>query len=352
LGIPRKRRKSWAVGIVAGVWASTALAVLALTWIHPSALTSVSLTVSEFSFNTNSGVLLSDAYEEQLLISGIAALDVSGADVKMSIDDRPAVTVGSIKLSGDPSFSCSFYHVRSSRPELSGLSRVTISLPPVSVPGSFSIKSHGSITGRITSQPRTAAGASSRFGCTQALLNGEAFQHVDGEFSTEGGDSADFRSAPDVRIDFRGAMPAHFVDTQIPIFDEIRFSTVRPGLSTEEKTTLLPPPSGLKNEVLFEQTNYTVSLNDGDLLVIDPASTYYLKKFSVEKEGITLGLGGEVKHLGTGPGSSALHDQMPSVLDRLDTKKKIFGLVPALAALIFGILDKMGVPARKWGVPK
>lgn len=334
--------------IVIAVWVFTALTVWVLVSIHPPASVDVSLTVGEFSFSTGPGLILNDAYEEQLLISGIAALDISGEDLRVSVDDRNEASVSRVAVRGDPSFSCSFYHVRSTRPELKGPSRVTLALPPRSKPGSFSFKSHGAIAVHVTSQPASESGQPSHFGCTQAIVDGVTVQHIDGRFPAEGGSVAEVVSSSDVRIDFRGAVPADFVDTQIPILQDLRFSTVRPGPDAEEKTTLLPPPPGLDNEVVFEGAE-PIRLNEGDLLVIEPErnSPFYLKRFGLLQEGIRLSLGGTARDLRIGPGSASLQSRKPSLLDALDTKARVFALVPALAALVFEILDRMGRQARQ-----
>jgi hypothetical protein len=331
--------------MIAGIWASTALLVFALTRFHPSTLTTVSLTVSEFSFNTNAGRILSDSYAEQLIVTGITELQIRGNTLRIAVDDRAPTSEGSLKLAGDPSFSCAFYHVRSARPELVGPSRVSLVWTRGSDPGSLSLKSHGAINGHITSQPATNV-LRSGFSCTQSLLNGSAVRHVDGQFSESGGDSISFAGSSDVKMDFRGAPALSTGDTQIPVVGQIRLSSVQPGVSAEEKTTLLAPPQGETNEVVFDDTRQKLALSDADLLVIDPDANYYLKSFKVN-EGITLRLGGSVEDLKVGPGSAALPSRMPSVLDRLDTQKRILGLVPALAALIVGLLEKMKVFPEK-----
>ncbi|MBZ5616997.1 MAG: hypothetical protein LAO23_23615 [Acidobacteriia bacterium] len=346
MSTPKKKRvRKWIVWTVASIWVSTALIVFALTHLHPSTLTNASLTVREFSFDTTSGRVLSPANEDQLLIAGIAQLKIEGSQVKLSSDDEPPVQGNAFSLVGDPSASCTFYHVRSSGLELSGLSRITLARPSTSQVGSFTVKSHGPLTGNVASQP-SLPGQTSGFSCTHALIKGVAAQHIDGTFSDKGGDSALFISSSDVRIDFRGATPPNFSDTQLPVLAELRFSTVEPGSSLEEKTTLLRPPAGENNEVSFEECSSTINLNSADVLVIDPSPNFYLREFKV-KDGITLSLHGTVKDVRVGAGSADLKSRMPSLLDHLDNEKRIFGLVPAIAALIVGALERMGVLPSK-----
>jgi hypothetical protein len=49
----------------------------------------------------------------------------------------------------------------------------------------------------------------------------------------------------------------------LPILKEIRFSRIDPHTS-EEKTVLLKPPVGYKNEVSFEKLNKSVTINDAE----------------------------------------------------------------------------------------
>lgn len=309
------------------------------TRIHPAAVVNITLNVSKFSFRTDAQGILSPSNEKQLLVSGTGSLQLQLSGVRgVSFNGSP-LQVSSLGIQGEPSAACSFYQVRSSGVELAGPSLVTLEAPRAGR-SAFTLKTHGGLSGNLTSRP-SEQGLSPGFDCTRVHVNEGPLGDVEGSFSPLGGDSAFLAADSDVRFDFVFSGDPEIGDTQIPVFEEIRFSEIEPG-SSEEKTVLLQG----KNEVAFEQLDKKVTLDDADLLVVVPKSDFYLRRFSV-KDGIHLSLHGVARDVLVGAGVNALENRMPSLFDHLDNEKRFYGVIPALVALIVGILDKMGILEKK-----
>jgi hypothetical protein len=96
------------------------------------------------------------------------------------------------------------------------------------------------------------------------------------------------------------------------------------------------------NQIFFASTSKSVNLDDADLFIVQPRPGFYIKTVSVE-DGIQLTLEGSLQDAQKGPGTNDLKTVMPSMLDRLLNEKGAFALVPSLAALIIGVLERMGV---------
>ncbi len=319
---------------------STALLIFILSQIHQHTLVSVSLVVRQFSFKTNAKEILSRTNEQQLVISGLSSLEIhSRQPLNVTANNRSLTKVDYLKLLGRSLASCSFDNVSStgltitSRPSL-------ITLFWVEQNNSFGVSFHGSVAGTLTSQP--GAG----FGCRNVDMEGNPIESLDVELSHPGGDSMDFTTTTDARLDFRN-IEASPGDSQIPISETLRLSYIEPASgSTEEKTVLLTPPSGETNRIHFANTGKEIILENGDLLVIVPDNNFYLRQFRVDG-GIVLSLDGVVKEIRVGAGTNNLRSEMPSVLDDLDAKSRILGVVPSIVALLFAILEKIKVlPAK------
>ena len=340
----QKTFRAWIAWTIGGIWAGTALAVLIATRIHPSTIANVSLSVKEVSFRTDASRMLGPCNEEQLLVSGLDRLDMQlNYPQTFRISGVPT-QAASLEIEGESSASCSFYQVRSNALELRGPSVVTLGSPVTGAERSFSLKVHGSLTGNLTTRPGEH-GLKPGFTCTRVQVNGAPAGDVEGSFSAEWGDTIFITTSSDARFDFTLAANSEIGDTQIPILDELRFSTIDP-VTSEEKTVLLKPPSGYKNEVSFEKVDKKVTLADADLLIVAPKRDFYLRQFRVF-DGIQLSLHGVVRDVRAGAGAGDLETRMPSFFDHLDNKKRIYGAIPALAALILGVLEKMGGLAKK-----
>lgn len=334
-----RRRRRWVIRTVIGVWIGSALLILILSRIHPPTLVSVYLVVRQLSFKTNAKEILSQTNERHLVISGISSLEIrSRQALNVTREEHVLTKVNYLKLLGRSLTSCSFDNVTSTGLKLSGPSLITLIWREGK--DSFAITSHGSLAGTLTSQP--GAG----LGCRNVEMDGKPVESLDVEFLGSGGDSLDFTTATDARLNFRD-IEASPDDSQIPIIEPLRVSYVEPAASfTEEKTVLLTPPSGEKNRIHFDNTGSEIELDSGDLLVIIPDNNFYLRQFRVDN-GIVLSLAGVVKDIKVGAGVKNLRGEMPSVLDHLDAKSRMLAVIPSVVALIFAILEKIKVlPAK------
>jgi hypothetical protein len=322
------------------LWIATALAIIVAANVHPSTTANASLSVRKVSFRTSAKHILSPSIEEQLLISRVGTLQIRGNHMQIIGTGSHLSPAKSLNVLGEPSASCSFYRIRSGPLDLSGPSIVTLEWMDTSGGKSFSLAVHGSISGTLTSQP-SESHSKPGFTCTRVRVNGGPAGNVEVKLSPEGTDSIFFVTSFDARLDFDPMPESEIGDTQVPILDEIRFSDVDPRTS-EEKTVLLKPPPGYKNEVSFENLDKKVILDDADLLALHPENNFYLRQFTV-KDGLQLEMHGVVTDVRVGAGAGDLQTCVPSLFDHLDNKKRVYGLIPAVAALILGVLEKMGV---------
>lgn len=337
---PTEQIRPWIAWTIGGLWTGTVLAIVVATNVHPSTPANISLSVRKVSFRTSTKQILAPSIEEQLLISRVGTLQVRGNQMQVSGSGGPFSPTKSLNVLGEPSASCSFYRIHSGSLDLGGPSVVTLEWMGASGGKSFSLAVHGSISGTLTSEP-SENHSKPGFTCTRVRVNGGPAGNVEVKLSPEGTDSIFFVTSSDARLDFDPLPESEIGYTQVPILDEIRFSDVDPRTS-EEKTVLLKPPPGYKNEVSFEKLDRKVTLDDADLLALHPEGNFYLKKFTV-RDGLQLGMHGVVADVRVGGGAGDLQTCMPSLFDHLDNKKRVYGLIPAVAALILGILEKMGV---------
>lgn len=339
----KKKIRPWVRWLVLGIWSATAIAVFASTRIHPSAVINGSLSVSEVSFQTNAKRILGPIDEEQLIVSGVARVEINGSAFKVNINNGSWSEKNHLELTGRSSATCTFYGVHSTGIELKEPSLITLIWPGAETEGSFGIRTHGSLQANLASQA-SRVNLSPGFSCTRMYAGNPEQDNIEGTFSLAGGDSVYFVTSLDARLDFRAA--SNFRDTGIPILRALRFSHIEPGSSPEEKTVLLNPPAGGKNELSFEGLEKHIDLNDSDLLVVIPKNEFYLRHFNA-MGGIQLSLHGTVSDVKVGAGSLDLRTVMPSLFDHLDSKKRIYGTIPAIVALLVGILEKMGVLRTK-----
>jgi hypothetical protein len=341
---PQKPLRRWLAWTIGGVWVATALAVLIATRIHPSTTANVSLSLREISFRTNASRILGPSDEEQLLISGVGSLQIQLNTPQTIQTGGPPVEATSLQIDGEPSASCTLYQVHSSGFDLTGPAIITLGVPSIAATRSFNLKVHGPFRGNLTSRSGEHD-LKPGLECTRVHVNGGPPGNMTVSFSPQGGDSIFFATS-DAQLTFDLTPQSEIGDTQIPILKEIRFSHIDAHTS-EEKTVLLKPPAGYKNEVSFEKLNKSVTINDADLLVVVPKKNdFYLRQFTV-KDGVQVSLHGIVRDVRTGAGVTDLATLMPSSFDHLDNVKRIYGVVPALVAFILGILEKMGgLPER------
>ena len=177
--------------------------------------------------------------------------------------------------------------------------------------------------------------------CRGVHVNEGPPQSLDGTLSPNGGDSIFISTSSDTRFDFTLAGNSGVRDTQIPVLGQLRFSEIDPRTSEEKSVLLTPGP-----EIVFEKVEKKVTVNPGDLLIVDPKDHFYLRQFTI-KDGIQVSLHGVVRDVRAGAGANDLSTLLPSTFDRLDSVKRIYGAIPALVALLLGVLDKMGALTKK-----
>ena len=239
---PKKPLRRWLAWTVAGVWIAIALVVLVTIRMHPSTVASASLSVRQFTFRTNARRVLGPSNVEQLLISGVSSLQIQLNSAQVIKIGGAPLQATSLDIQGEPSASCSFYHVRSGGLEMAGPSIITLGAPRTGRRTSFNLKVHGPLRANLTSQPNQS-GLKAGFECKRVHVNGSPTGDVEASLSPQGGDSIFFSTSSDARLDFDLTSQSEIGDTQIPILGEIRFSEIDPHTS-EEKTVLLKPPAG------------------------------------------------------------------------------------------------------------
>jgi hypothetical protein len=341
------RMRPFIVWLIVCIWLATLLAVLIAARVRPSAIISASLNTKEVSLLTNVTKILGPLDEDQLLVSGIAKVTVQGHAMQTAFDIGSPEVRDQIQFTGLSSATCTFYSVRSTGITLTKQpSQITLWKPNLKDQTAFAVKSHGPLSGSLTGQSSTT-GALSGLSCRRVALESGTARKIDVIFQSSGS-SVDFSTAPDTQLDFRLKQPSEVEDTQIRIMNTLRFSHVASGPDPLEKTVLLAPPKGGKNEVKFEGLDHSVDVAAADLLVIQPQSEFFLKQFSAE-DGIELNFHGDVKDVSLGAGPADLRSVMPSLFDHLSAQKRVYGVVPGIVALILGILERLKILPRESG---
>jgi hypothetical protein len=333
--------RPWVAWLIAGIWAATALSVWIATRIHPSTTANLSLKTRKISFLTNASHILGPINDEQLLISGVSSLQIQFLRPQLVTASAKQKRLGSLEADGGALSSCSFYQLRSGGLEVEDSAMITLEAA-VDTPKSraFSLKAHGTLNANLSSRPGEP-GLRPGFECKGMRVNGIYAEQIEGPFSESGGDSIYVATAPDARFDFLLAGRADVRDTQIPVLNELRFSDIDPRTSEEKSVLLKPDP-----EVSFEETKQKLTLDPADLLVVVPKSRFYLRQVTVD-EGVQVSLHGVVRDLRSGAGATGLTTLIPSVFDHMDSARRIYGAIPALAGLVLGILEKIGLLGKK-----
>lgn len=335
-----KAVRPWVAWLIVAVWASTAVGVLIASRLHPPTTANLSVHTRRISFKTNANRILSQSDEGQLLVTGVRSLQIQfGQQQNIQVGNTP-VNGNSLNAEGDADTSCSFYLVRSQGFEVQEPTTITLESLDSSRTDSFSLKSHGVIDDSLSSLPY-ARGLQSGFECIGLHVNGGPPVNVEAHFSPGGGDSIFLATTTDTRFDISIDSQSNVGDTQIPVLGEVRFSEIDPRTSEEKSVLLQPPP-----EITFEDVNRKVTSNSADLLIVIPKAGFYLRQFMVES-GIQLSMHGQVRQVLAGAGAGDLHTLMPSAFDRLSNSARLFGAIPAIAGLLLGILEKMGVLGKK-----
>lgn len=338
--------RKWVVFTILGVWIATAAFIFVSTLLHPSTVATIALSVSDVTFYTDAHEILGGSDQKRLIISGINLLEVHGSNVRM-VANGSEITGSSFELVGEPNAFCSFSRVATSNSITLEQQRtiVTVGWNANDTEPSMSVKFHGSIGGALTSQP-AIADSHSGFICTGLHEQNSTVESVSGSFSEYGGDSIRFRTAADARIDLRGLNSSRVGDTQLKVINPIRFSHVAPG-SSAEKTVLLEPPNGRKNQITFNEPHKLISIPPAHLLVIQPDQNFYLSRFYAHN-GIQLDLGGRVRDIKVGPGNADLATCMPTMFEHLKGQEVLWCTFASISAALFGMLEKLGaLPGKK-----
>lgn len=335
----KARIRGWLAWTIAGIWLLTGLAVFIAARLHPATAVNISLNVSKFSFATDAKGILSPSDEKQVMVSGTGSLQLRISGVHEAILSGASLNTSSLEVQGEPHASCSFYQVRSSGFELEGPAVVTLEAPRAGK-SAFSLQTHGALSGNLSSRP-AMPGLIPGFTCSRVRVNGGEPGDLEGSFSSQGGGSVFLAADSDLRLDLVLTAQPEIGDTGIPVHDALRFWDTEPG-SSEEKSVLLKGD----NEVIFERVDKKVALDDADLLEVIPRRDFYLRRFSVIN-GIQLNLHGITSDVRIGAGPGDMESRMPSLFDQLDNQKRIYAAIPALVALIVGVLERMGLLQKK-----
>ena len=89
-----------------------------------------------------------------------------------------------------------------------------------------------------------------------------------------------------------------------------------------------------------------MTLDPADLLVVVPKRNFYLRQFALE-DGLHVSLHGVVREIRSGAGSKGLTTLIPTAFDHMDNAVRIYGAIPALAGLVLGIFEEMGLLGKK-----
>jgi hypothetical protein len=334
-----EKSKRWIPWLIATIWLLTAVCVLIAARTHPATTADLAVNTRVVSFRTSAGHILGQSDEEQLLISGITTLQIQFATPRTIRAGGLPLRLTSLKAQGDSFATCSLYQVRSSSFEVLAPARITLEAANGAT-RSFSMKSHGILNNNLTSLPGSR-NLVPGIECRGVRVNGSPPQSLDGTLSPNGGDSIFISTSADARLDFNLAGNSGVGDTQIPVLGELRFSEIDSRTSEEKSVLLAPGP-----EIVFEKIDKKIAVNPGDLLVVEPKDRFYVRRFTI-KEGIQLSLHGVVRNIRAGAGANDLSTLLPSTFDRLDNAKRIYGGIPALVALVLGVLDRLGVLTKK-----
>jgi len=266
---PETSFRPWVRYMVVCVWATTALAVVIATHVHPATTANATVNTRKISFATNASHILSQSDEDQLLVSGVRSLQIRFNESTIIQSRGKSSHTNLLAARGDSFTSCSFYLVRSGGLEVRGPAVLTLETINPTKSKSFTLRSHGSLNDNLSSlgNQHDAHGG---FECRGLHISNDGpATDVDGDFSNAGGDSIFLATTEDSRLDFWLAQNPEIGDTQIPILSEIRFSEIDPTTSDEKSVLLQPPP-----EISFEIANKKVTTNRSLLLVIIPQAAF------------------------------------------------------------------------------
>jgi hypothetical protein len=337
------KMRRWIRWTILAVWILTAVSVLVLTQIHVPLTASITLRTREISLSLNPVLLLNNAEESQLSISGPAkfSLVVAGTQGSQTIVTVDAPT---------PAASCTFYLVRTdsltfvdSPVNSSGEARMALIWPLNADGDSFIARMPQHLAGNLVA----AHGPSdhSSFACSGVSSSLSDQHSLSGVLSENGGSS--FRTRGAFQMTLRQESDDPLKNTNLHVAGRVWVGHIDPLAIEHATATLLQPLPGRKNAVSFDGLPKNVEFNTTDLIEVDPSSHFDVGSI-LARNGMQIELHGIVNNLRSGTGSNDLVSCMPSAFDLLDSRKRIFGVIPGIVTAIIGFLEALGLlPARK-----
>jgi hypothetical protein len=309
--------------LVLCVWTFTAVVVFALCRYHPPARLTATLHLKEILFKTSASHILQAGNVRQVLFSRVARLQINTPIFPFQAERH----TNTFEILGDDDTLCTVSSVRIDSIHLDG-TPVLLSLRWQDQSKSFSISSHNAMSGSLTFNNINAPAVLS---CTG--MSAEGGRHTNRTVPVSPGTTASFFTDSDARIDFRDPDQVG-QDSQIPILGNLIFARTEPG--REPISTIVD-----KSSIDFDDTNVHIDLPGADMLSLYPRSGFYLRKISIS-EGLNADFHGEVREVLEGSGQADMRSRMPSQFDLLNTRMKILAAIPALVALVIGILRELG----------
>lgn len=329
-----KTTRLWIKWTVAAVWLLTAIAAITLSLIHTPTTATVTLHVREIHFRTDPWTILDAADQIQFTVSGPARLRIASVPAPGSVRelDLNAATGAA---------SCSFYSVRTGPLRLVKDTDIAILWPNNADADSFAIRVLDPVSGNIFAKHQGQNRAS--FVCTGVsdainpsdTIQGDLSDNFDSSFSTTGYAQLVYHE-----------LSTGSLGGNVRVTGKIRVGHIDPTGTGEETAALLEPLAGQANQIVFDRFSRPLTVNTGDILEIVPDSDFYLRKIRVN-QGIELEFHGTVKEIHVGAGAEQNENWMPSLFDLLDTKKRVFAVVPSIAAFVLGLLESLGMLPKK-----
>lgn len=335
----RRRRQ-----IVVGVWGATAV-FLAVAWqVHPHANVNVELTTSEVTLPLST----SDRFDTETWkeFHGNRLQTVSAEGTPFRAEDaetKRAFTVQSI----DSDFgSCTFRGVRVSDLQLEE-------------PGTVAFISSSSRDGftMAPSQSRIKVAVAIPEGmpseCTGFHLGDESFGLLRLAPAGTGNLSLSLRSASDTRLNFVNSGTADVQPEQVlstlRLSGEVRVASEETVQSDGAQRrivhgSIVKSPSGLPNDVTFDDIGKPLELKEGDILIIHPEpGQCYVRSLQVRDGFLRLSIQGKIADILIGSGPGTLSRRMPNLFDHLNANMRFFGALPALVGIVITIFEKAGI---------
>lgn len=339
------RVRPWVKWIVGGTWLVTAVVVLILFQTHLPTSATITIHTREVSLGTDVTAMLNSADQTQLTVSGPAQFKIIVGSDKQ---DKPAKEDAEVIDAPNAASSCSFYQVHTEPlhlvdmgKEKPGDRRITLLWPQHSDADLVALRVRQNTRGSLTGN--AAPGRSTSFLCSGIAPSGPRGDIFQGTLS--GDAETTFQTLGDAQITFHEAS-SESLEGNMAVTGSVRIEHVDPIDGGQTIATLLDPPSAGKNQIVFDSFARTVSLNKTDLVEISPGKDLYVTNLTVNN-GIGLQMHGTVNEVRVGAGTNNLRSYMPSVLDLLTSKQRVFGSIPSAVAFILGIFEAMGLLPKK-----